>query len=83
MLDIPTTQLMVARVLRDNPDLRHIRHREKIWLKLRNQDQTVKFSTVERCCRHIQNSLKMYLPDENDGRYVAEQDFREYFGGEA
>lgn len=70
-------QLATARVLRQNPNLRAVEMRERVWLEVRRSFPNAKFSTVERCCRKLQNQMGLYKV--NDGRYQAEQEYREYF----
>ena len=79
-MSFTTTQLATGRILRDQPELRSIEKREKVWLLVRQSIPNAKFSTVERCIRNLQNTLGLYKLYKNDGRYIKEQEYKEYFG---
>jgi len=79
MTDFPTIKLLTARILRDNPDLRGLNGREKVWFRIKQKHPTAKFSTVERCIRHLQNTMGLYLPVKEDNRFIKEKEYKEYF----
>lgn len=76
---LSTVQQVTATVLRDYPELRDIDSRAKVWLRVRCLHPSAKFSTVERCCRKIQNEHNKYLPERDDGRRKKEEEYRRYF----
>lgn len=72
-------QLATARVLRDHPDIRGLDCREKVWLLVKQEIPTAKFSTVERLIRKIQNKMKLYLPQNEDMRYILQNEYSSFF----
>ena len=80
-MNFATIQLATARVLRDNPKLRTVDQREKVWLLIKQSIPNAKFSTVERCIRKLQNQMGLYPAIKEDNRYLVETEYRSYFGG--
>lgn len=80
MRDLPTIQLITGRILRDNPSLRTTDKREAVWNKVRETIPNAPYERVARSCRHIQNTLKMHLPDHDDHRHEQAEQYRNYYG---
>jgi len=81
MPEFESIKLQVARVLRDNIELRTLSARERVWSLVKAKIPNAKFSTVERMIRHLQNTKKLYLPEEEDinERNKQEEQYRGYF----
>lgn len=80
MPDFPTDRLIVARLLRDNSNLRDCASREKLWLLAKQIKPTIRMVTVDRVARDIQNRLGLYQPQTNDRRYILENEYCSFFG---
>ena len=75
-----TVRLAVARILRDNPDLRNVNCRRLIQELIEiKTGKKISPETVPRACRELQNTLKKYLPSPKDERWNLEQEYRERF----
>jgi len=72
-------KLATARVLRDNPELRSVEMREKVWDKVRQIYPTCKCETITRMCRKLQNQMGLYTII--DHRNQLENNYKEYFVG--
>ena len=78
--EIVSKKLAVCRVLRDHPSLRRKENRSLVW-KLAQQDRPdLTQVDNDRLCRHIQNTRQLYQPEEQDGRFNKELEYREFFG---
>ena len=53
--------------------------REAVWQLVKKEIPYVKFSTVERCCRWLQNTVGVHKPKEYDGRYEKQADYIDAF----
>jgi len=72
--------LATAKALRENPELRTVQCSIKLIEKVSEiTGGPANPETVTRSRRHIQNKLKLYLPIEDDGRRVLEQQYRGAF----
>lgn len=79
MIDFESIQLHTARILRDFPQLRTVDKREEVLELVRMDVPGAKFSTVERCCRKIQNQLGRYRPSADDKRDQYKNEYKEFF----
>ena len=77
MPDFKTLQLATARVLRDNPNLRAVEMRERVWNEVRQSFPNCKCETITRMCRKLQNQMGLYKV--NDNRDQLQHNYMEYF----
>jgi len=77
MIAFDSIQLTTARVLRDNQSLREVSKREEVLKIVRESLPNASFSTVDRCCRKIQNELKMWTVE--DSRYELQSQYKDHF----
>ena len=79
-----TAKLLVCVVLREHPELRTIGKREKVAQIVQTIAELegkghIPTETIFRSIRTIQNKMKLYLPEKDDGRFEREQVHREFY----
>lgn len=77
---LDSVMLIVAKVLREFPETRSVRNRDKLLAKSNElAEKELNPESVYRVARKIQNDWQLYLPKFDDRRYEMEQAHREYF----
>lgn len=75
---LPTTRLLVARALRDNPELRDVGKRIELYEKVKETSPfKINPETVTRMARLLQNELGLYTVD--DDRVEKQNEYCQYF----
>ena len=77
---LKTIQEITQQVLKDNLDLRDLKHRSIVRLLVEEKlGKKVSDETVPRAIRAIQNSMGLFNPEVEDKRKELEQENREFY----
>ena len=79
-----TAKLLCCIVLRDHPELRSIGKREKVAQIVQTIAELdgkghIPTETIFRSIRIIQNNMKEYLPETDDGRFERAEAHRQFY----
>ena len=78
---LETIQNAVNEILKDNKDIRKIEDRDivKLLVERKLNIKIKSGETVARCCRHCQNTLRLFNPEKPDNRESLEETNREFY----